>query len=57
MFLESFLLFAEHVSAITASIISSTAVVYAAICFRFWCVYSVHLSRRTSVIDWLHKLQ
>jgi hypothetical protein len=33
MFLESFLLFAQHVLEITASIIRSTTVVYAAICF------------------------
>jgi uncharacterized membrane protein len=35
MFSESFLLFAQHVSDITASIIRSTAVVYAAMVFGF----------------------
>jgi hypothetical protein len=38
MFLESFLFFAQHVSALTEPIIRSTTVVCAAICFRFWCV-------------------
>jgi hypothetical protein len=52
MFLESFLLFAQHVSDITAPIIRSTTVVYAAISFRFWCVYSVRL-----VLVFCHKFQ
>jgi hypothetical protein len=33
MFMESFLLFAQHVSDLTEPIIRSTTVVYAAICF------------------------
>jgi hypothetical protein len=35
MFLESFLVFAQHVSDLTEPIIRSTTVVYAVICFRF----------------------
>jgi hypothetical protein len=41
MFLDSFfLLSAQHVSDLTEPIISSTTVVYAAICFRFGVFYS-----------------
>jgi hypothetical protein len=43
MFLESFLLFAQHVSDLTEPIIRSTTVVYAAICFRFVVFYSLRL--------------
>jgi hypothetical protein len=43
MFLESFLLFAQHVSDLTEPIIRSITVVYAAICFRFVVFYSFHL--------------
>jgi hypothetical protein len=43
MFLESFLLFAQHVSDLTEPIIRSTTVVYAAICFRFFVFYSLRL--------------
>jgi uncharacterized membrane protein YobD (UPF0266 family) len=39
-FLEKYLLFAQHVSVITAPIIRSPAVVYTAIGFWFCCVYS-----------------
>jgi hypothetical protein len=41
--LESFLLFAQHVSDLTEPIIRSTTVVYAAICFRFVVFYSLSL--------------
>jgi hypothetical protein len=41
MFLESFLLFAQHVSDLTEPIIRSTTVIYAAICFRFVVFYSL----------------
>jgi hypothetical protein len=58
MFLESLLLFTRHVSDITASIIRSTTVVYAAIGLWFWCVYSVrsllvffHITVSRSVLD------
>jgi hypothetical protein len=41
IFLKSLL--AQHVSDVTASIVRSTTVVFTAIGFWFWCVYSVRL--------------
>jgi hypothetical protein len=37
--MESFLLFAQHVSDLTEPIIRGTTVVYAAICFQFVVFY------------------